>query len=169
MRFEKLQLKNVNISTKFSHTIIMKNYLKTLIKNFITCGFVGWCVEIMFTSFHSFRRRDLSLKGTTSIWMFPIYGMASTLALIYRPIKNKCTLFRGCIYTCLIFLTEFTTGKFLRKHNVCPWDYSRCRYHIGKVIRLDYIPCWFGVGLLFEWILSRKSRNKTRQHKNFKN
>lgn len=55
----------------------------------------------------------------------------------------------------MIFSAEFLSGTFLRRRKLCPWDYSRSRYHIGRVIRLDYAPCWFITGLLFERLLCR--------------
>lgn len=68
------------ITRRYGYPLIMKNFLH----NFIHCGLLGWCLEILFTAFHSFRRRDFKLSGITSIWMFPIYGMAAFLAQIGR-------------------------------------------------------------------------------------
>ena len=45
-----------------------------MLKNFLKCGLTGWCMEISFTALDSLRRRDMTLKGCTSLWMFPIYG-----------------------------------------------------------------------------------------------
>ncbi|HKM03182.1 MAG TPA: hypothetical protein VJZ04_01080 [Lachnospiraceae bacterium] len=134
--------------------------MKTLLKNFITCGIVGWIMEISFTAMDSLKKRDLSLKGTTSIWMFPIYGMASILTYLYYPLKTKCIAFRGTIYMLCIFFAEFFTGKLLCKHHLCPWDYSRSRWNISKVIRLDYIPYWFAAGLIFERIVCHRKSAK---------
>ena len=74
------------------------------LSDFIRCGITGWCLEIVFTAFHSFRKREMSLKGTTSIWMFPIYGMAALLAPLSAALNKKPVLFRGCVYTFFIFL-----------------------------------------------------------------
>ena len=123
-------------------------------KRFITCGIVGWCLEIMFTSFHAFRRRDMQLKGNTSIWMFPIYGSASLLNPVFRFFKNKNIIMRGGVYTILIFVGEFVTGSLLKKRNMCPWDYQKSKLNINGVIRLDYAPYWFLTGLLMEKIMT---------------
>jgi uncharacterized membrane protein len=127
-------------------------------KNFLRCGLAGWCMEILFTSFGSFRRRELKLMGQTSVWMFPIYGMAVTIKPIYQLIKNLPVLLRGIIYAAGIFLVEFFTGTFLKKKGVCPWDYSHAAANIDGVIRLDYTPFWMAVGLIFERILCSKNQ-----------
>ncbi|OYO59619.1 hypothetical protein CG709_18415 [Lachnotalea glycerini] len=125
-------------------------------KNFIICGIFGWCIEILWTAFEKFRRRDMKLIGNTSIWMFPIYGMASLFAPIYRFIRNDNILVRGIVYMMSIFTAEYATGYLLCKHNMCPWDYSRCKYNIKGLIRLDYAPLWFFIGLIFEKIVNLK-------------
>ncbi|MCH5275303.1 MAG: hypothetical protein J1E65_05645 [Lachnospiraceae bacterium] len=124
--------------------------MKKCIHNFIHCGILGWCMEILFTALDSFRKRKFTLKGNTSVWMFPIYGCASFLAPIYRLLKNKPPIVRGLAYAFFIFMGEYFSGMLLSKKSLCPWDYSRSRWHIKKIIRLDYLPCWFFAGLLFE-------------------
>lgn len=137
--------------------------MKKFIQNFIHCGLLGWCLEILFTAFHSYRKRDLKLSGTTSIWMFPIYGMAAFFAPVSRMLKGRNFIFRGLVYTGIIFLCEFVSGTLLCKKGFCPWNYERSRWNIAKVIRLDYTPCWFISGLLFERLLmenEKLSQNK---------
>lgn len=125
-------------------------------KNFIICGLTGWCLEILFTAFDSFRKRELTLIGKTSLWMFPIYGMAAIIKPLYLRIKNLPTLIRASIYSILIFIGEYISGSILKKYNVCPWDYSNARANIKGVIRLDYAPYWMLTGLLYEKIVCRK-------------
>ncbi len=127
--------------------------MKKWIQNFIHCGLLGWFLEISFTAFHSFRKRDLTLPGTTSIWMFPIYGMAAFLEPVCRALRNKNFLFRGLTYTGMIFAGEFITGSWLGKKDLRPWNYENSKWNLAKVIRLDYAFYWFWAGLLFERIL----------------
>ncbi|MDE6663922.1 MAG: putative ABC transporter permease [Lachnospiraceae bacterium] len=127
--------------------------MKKFIHNFLHCGLLGWCLEIIFTAFHSYRKRDFKLSGMTSIWMFPIYGLAAFLAPVSRMLKGKNLIFRGLVYTGIIFTCEFVSGTLLLQKGLCPWNYERSRWNIGKVIRLDYTPCWFISGLLFERLL----------------
>lgn len=122
-------------------------------RNFLICGLTGWCMEILFTSLGSLRRRDGRLIGQTSVWMFPIYGMAACIRPLYQKIKNLPALFRGSIYSIGIFSFEYLSGSILKRHHLCPWDYGDAKTSIDGLIRLDYAPFWMAAGLLFERIL----------------
>lgn len=132
----------------------MTQCLTRFLKNFLKCGLTGWCLEILFTSMDALRRRDMTLKGHTSLWMFPIYGSAAILSPISHLLRGKSALTRGLTYMSLIFSAEYLTGRFLSGKKICPWDYRRSRWNIGRVIRLDFAPYWFFVGLLYEQLLS---------------
>ncbi len=129
------------------HNIFMK-------KDFILCGLTGWCMEVLWTGLCSMMSRDPKLTCKTSIWMFPIYGMASFLSPMCRHLKGKNLMLRGGVYTLCIFAAEFTTGSILKKYQVCPWDYSGQKTNIRGLIKLNYAPLWFGAGLFFEKLLS---------------
>jgi uncharacterized membrane protein len=124
------------------------------LKQFILCGLTGWCMEILFTSFGSFMRGDVRLLGQTSIWMFPIYGMAIFIGPIYQRICNIPFIMRGILYAFAIMTVEFATGSILRLFAACPWDYSGSRYNIRGLVRLDYFPVWMLAGLIFERLLA---------------
>lgn len=134
----------------------IQNIFQKLIHDFILCGIIGWCMEILFTALGSLRRRELRLMGKTSVWMFPIYGSAAFLSPLFRLMRNKPFWLRGLTYMTLIFSAEYASGSLLRQHALCPWDYSRSRFHIKRVVRLDYAPGWFGAGLLFERLLTHR-------------
>lgn len=127
--------------------------MKKFLHNFIHCGLLGWFLEIIFTAFHAFRKRDLRLTGVTSVWMFPIYGLMAFFSPVCRLLKNRSLWFRGLVYTTLIFTGEFLTGLWLSRRQSCPWNYERARWNLGKLIRLDYAPFWFITGLLYERLL----------------
>jgi uncharacterized membrane protein len=130
---------------------------KPFIYNFIRCGITGWCLECLWTGCNSlFYERDKKLTCRTSILMFPIYGMAALIAPFGQLFKNKNTLYRGSLYTALIYSTEYLTGFYLKKKDACPWDYSNAKYNIKGLIRLDYAPLWFFVGLLYEHLLVKE-------------
>lgn len=55
-----------------------------------------------------------------------------------------------------IFAGEFLSGIALKKLGICPWDYSSSPFNVLGVIRLDYAPLWFGLGLFYEFIFKRQ-------------
>ncbi len=110
-------------------------------------------MEILFTSTGSIWHKDRRLLGQTSLWMFPIYGMAAIIGPVSGLLKRCPALLRGAIYSVGIFTGEYVSGSFLKKHKMCPWDYSRAKANINGVIRLDYAPLWMFAGLAFEKIL----------------
>ena len=130
--------------------------MKTLIKNFIKCGLIGWCMEILFTALGSLQKRDMRLIGQTSIWMFPIYGSACLLSPLFKRLKHLPIYLRGSIYALCIFFGEYLSGHLLTLKKMCPWNYEKSKWHVRRVIRLDYFPNWFLAGLLFEQLLSDK-------------
>lgn len=130
------------------HTEIMKN-------NFLICGAIGWCWEVVYTSLHSLTKKDFDhkLMGNTSLFMFPIYGSAFLIKPVAKVIRHQPFWLRGTVYTGLIYLMEYLSGCFLQKRQVCPWDYSKARLNFKGIIRLDYAPGWFILGLLYEHLL----------------
>ncbi|MCM1538817.1 MAG: hypothetical protein NC254_10525 [bacterium] len=136
--------------------------------DFLYCGFLGWITEILFTACNTLKRRDYSLKGITSLWMFPIYGLSACLYPIAAFLKKHRvrTSVRGLLYTLCIFMIEFLSGSMLSKRKRCPWNYYRSPYHVRGVIRLDYAPCWFGFSLLMEKLLLRRHNADTLTRKN---
>lgn len=121
--------------------------------DFIKCGLTGWCMEVFWTGMSKVKNHDGKLMGETSLIMFPIYGMAAAFKPIYARIKEKNVIVRGSIYTAFIYMVEYTTGMFLKKRKICPWDYSKSKFNVKGVVRLDYAPIWFIVGLIYEKML----------------
>ena len=124
--------------------------MKIMFRNFLSCGLLGWCVEIIYTSLQSLRTHDFRLLGVTSLWMFPIYGCGFLLIIPYKLFRKSSDFVRGLIYMICIFSGEYFSGYLLSKHNACPWNYENSKLHIKKLIRLDYAPLWFLLGLLIE-------------------
>ena len=128
------------------HTIFM-------IPGFLLYGMLGWIMEILWTGLHSLLKKDYSLMGQTSLWMFPIYGTAVFLEPLFLFLADVPPVVRGGIYMICIYMAEYASGWGLQRvAGVCPWDYSESKYHVNGLIRLDYAPVWFTVGLFFESI-----------------
>ena len=136
--------------SELSHT------LKKRTTDFMKCGLLGWGIECFWTGCGSLcEKKDKQMHGVTSLWMFPIYGMASMIAPLSHLMEGKNFVLRGSVYTACIFLTEYGTGTLLKKKGCCPWDYSGAKANYKGVVRFDYAPLWFMVGLLYEKILLR--------------
>lgn len=125
--------------------------------HFLLCGSIGWCLEVFWTGCHALFHKDPTLKGHSSIWMFPIYGCAALIGPISKRLAKVPAFFRGSLYTVGIFAAEYSTGMVLKHFQACPWDYSKAPLNYQGVIRLDYAPVWFITGLFFEKILTDKT------------
>ena len=123
-------------------------------QNFIICGLTGWCIEIAFTSAIALGKKDKTLTGKTSAWMFPIYGTATLIGDIAPKISHWPTPVRGLLYGSAIMLGEYISGSVLTKFDVCPWSYKGAKYAVNDIVRLDYLPLWMAAGLLYEHILT---------------
>lgn len=112
-------------------------------------------MEVMWTGLASLIKRDFTAKSTTSIWMFFVYGSAAFFTPLIELISPMPVLVRGLIYAVCIYAVEYGVGMTLRQLKMCPWDYSEAKTSVQGVIRLDYAPLWFGVGLFFEFTYFR--------------
>ena len=75
---------------------------------FVLYGLLGWGLEILWTGINSVRNGDRTLRGTSSLWMFPIYGMG----VLLEPIINLLTMLPWAIRGAL----HFYSGVCLRTH-----------------------------------------------------
>ena len=123
--------------------------------SFALYGGLGITTEVFFTAIsdliNSGNFEDLSLKGQSYIWMFPIYGLTSILfPLFFRTLKKRPRLMRYGIYGAGILLVELIAGYLLEKlTGRCPWEYQ-VGWHFQGYIRLDYFPLWVGFGVIIE-------------------
>ena len=149
--------------------MIRTNKIYKLMNDFLKCGLTGLILEVVFTSLGSILTGDFRMTGTTSLLMFPIYGMGALLAPIgslidqwlkvsdLKPSNLVNRILRhGLLYMVLIFIAEYIYGMYLKSIGICPWDYTGRLTSIHGLIRLDFAPLWFGTGLLFEQITKTK-------------
>lgn len=127
-----------------------------MLTRFVIYGLLGWCGEIVWTAARekiTRRQRGWNLRGTSYLWMFPIYGL---IAPLYEPAHNLVRAWgwpaRGLVYALGFFAVEYAAGWLLRRLvGTCPWDYTKhSRWHVRGLIRLDYAPVWFLAGLALE-------------------
>ena len=146
-----------NLWLRFLQGLFYQNKLsilkqnKNMIRRFVLYGLCGMLIEVFWTSLNSLIKGDRRLTGQTYLWMFPIYGSAVFLEPLCFAVSDMNFAVRGIIYMVCIFAAEFLSGYLIESVvGVCPWDYNKARYNVCGIIRLDYAPCWFVVGLLFE-------------------
>lgn len=134
------------------HIFPETSHTKGMLIRYIIYGLLGWNMEIIWTGLSSALQGSRNLIGHTSIWMFFIYGLA---VFLLEPVHNMIGglhwFWRGCIWTLFIFCIEFFSGMLLKAMGIHAWHYH-CTTAILGVIRLDYAPLWFVVGLIFEKI-----------------
>ena len=122
---------------------------------FMLFGFVGIIAEVFYTGIiDGIRNKDPTLKSTSYIWMFPIYGAAGIIIkYLHYVFFDYNIVLRGLIYGVYIIAGEYITGTFL-KYCIgrCPWHYT-AKYSFQNVIRLDYLPIWSAAGLAIEKLL----------------
>lgn len=117
---------------------------------FIIYGLLGWNIEVLWTGWCEFLSGNIDMVGRTSLWMFVIYGSGGILFEKVLPkIKDRKWYERGFLWMCLIFAVEFLSGAVLRLLGITAWRYDSL-FSVAGLIRLDYGPLWFFVGLIFE-------------------
>lgn len=122
-------------------------------KKFIIYGLLGLLAEVFWNGFGAMLKGNILLKGTTCIWMFPIYGLAVFLEPVHNRIRHLPLIIRGGIYMVLIFAVELISGLLLRLViGECPWNYVNKTLSICGIITLAYAPVWFVYGIMFEKI-----------------
>lgn len=119
---------------------------------FLAYGLVGWVLEILFTGSTSVLQGDRAAKARTYLWMHPIYGLAALgLEQVHDRIRWAPPGARAAAYTAIMYAVEYGSGSLLRRFTgSCPWDYGKRPRSIKGLIRLDYAPLWFAVGLIME-------------------
>lgn len=90
-------------------------------KNFVKCGLCGWGFECIWTGLHSvLKKGEKTCLCRTSLWMFPIYGMACLIQPMHQILKKKNILVRGTMYTFLYLLCRIWHRKMVKKEPLLP-------------------------------------------------
>lgn len=130
-----------------------------MLVRFILYGLAGWNIEVMWTGFNELLRGNVNMVGHTSLWMFLIYGLGGILfEAVRKKINERKWYYRGLVWMYLIFAIELVSGLLLRVFSVEAWHYEGL-FSVGGLIRLDYAPLWFAVGLIFEVLSDLISRS----------
>ena len=88
--------------------------------------------------------------------MLPVYGLAAPLfGPVHDLVRGANLPLRALTYGLVILAVEYFTGRLLRRAGVVAWDYSRARWNVARVTRLDYLPLWSLHGLALERLAER--------------
>ncbi len=119
-------------------------------------GFLGWGAEILWTALCALRKRprDWRMPGTTTLWMFPIYGSAVFLfEPLHDALREVSVLARVPVYVAGLWVVEYASSWIVeRLVGRPPWDYSQTRWHLHGRVRWDYAPAWAVFVLLLECV-----------------
>jgi uncharacterized membrane protein len=118
---------------------------------------LGLGFEVLFTSITDFKgEKRRFLMGYSSLWYAPLYACAPLFLhyaggyLFLLPL-----LARGVVYALVIWLFEYVGMWLLRLllgASPSEEQYLKSRWNIHGLIRLDFFPAMFLMGLAFEFI-----------------
>ena len=133
-----------------------------MVRRFIVYSMLGIYLEILWTGMRAAISGEYTMTGHSSVIMMFIYGGIVCMEPVFRQLKDFGIAAKGIIYSLLIFAAEYFSGLLLLKYNICPWDYSYAFYNVRGVIRFDYMPVWFVVGLMYERLYFVLSANNNK-------
>ena len=120
-------------------------------------GVLGLGLEVIFTAVLPDKKNSkIHLWGYSSLWYLPLYMLAPLfLRLSESTLSALPLLGRGLIYMVVIFACEFVAMFALRKllgASPSEKNYKLARWNVCGLIRLDYAPAMFLLGLIFEFV-----------------
>jgi hypothetical protein len=119
---------------------------------FALYGLIGLGAELGWTGLRG--------RPQTSLWMFPVYGLAAPLfEPLHERLRGRTVGSRALTYGLGITAAEYASGRVLRRvRGTAPWDYSHARLQYDGLIRASYVPVWALFGLGLERLHDRLSR-----------
>jgi uncharacterized membrane protein len=120
----------------------------------------GFTLEVLFVALSKIADGDITaedryLKGSTYLWMIPIYGIL--LPFIFEPVRDITSewniLFRFISWAVMITFFEGLVGWIYDKTlGFCPWDYSKSKYKVFDrgYTKWTLVPAWGVAGLVLE-------------------
>jgi len=118
---------------------------------------LGLGFEVLFTSITDFKaEKRRYLMGYSSLWYAPLYACAPLfLHYVGSYLFLLPLLARGVVYALVIWLFEYVGMWLLRLllgASPSEEQYLKSRWNIHGLIRLDFFPAMFLMGLAFEFI-----------------
>ena len=118
---------------------------------------LGLGFEVLFTSVTDFKGdKRRFLMGYSSLWYAPLYACTPLFFHCAGDVLFSLPLlFRGGVYALVIWLFEYIGMWLLRLllgASPSEEQYLRSRWNVHGLIRLDFFPAMFLMGLAFELI-----------------
>jgi len=128
--------------------------VRSRLARFAVYGSLGLATEVVFTGLKDLiRTGGRSLRGHTSPWMFPVYGLAQPLfEPVHAALRGRAPApVRALVYAAGFTAVEYASGRVLRLAlGEAPWDYSHARWNLHGLVRAEYVPLWALAGLGLE-------------------
>ncbi|HEY9784810.1 MAG TPA: hypothetical protein V6D17_05360 [Candidatus Obscuribacterales bacterium] len=118
---------------------------------------LGLGIEVVFTALMDIAKDSKKhLMGYSSIWYMPLYALTPIFFAVLAPYLFALPWFvRGLIYVPLFFALEYAGMFSLRKllgSSPSQQSYYQSRWNVNGLIRLDFAPAFFALGLLLEFV-----------------
>lgn len=131
-----------------------------LVFQMIIFAVLGLGLEVVFTGAYDWRRSNpRHLIGYSSLWYLPLYSISPVfLHFVGASLFGLPILLRGLVYMASIFAVEYAGMLCLRKllgSSPSEVGYYQSRWNVDGLIRLDFAPAMFLMGLFFEFIYRR--------------
>ena len=123
------------------------------INYFLFWGMFGLMIELCFTAVVDFFfKKNINLKGHTSLLMFPIYAIGLTYGFDIVKGLISIDILRYLSYPFCIWFVEICIGYPASKIGLRIWDcnYLPKKYHWQGVISFIHFPVWIIFGILVE-------------------
>jgi len=134
------------------------NWKRALLRVLLFACF-GLLIELFFTGLGAgISRGNWNLRGHSSPWMMPIYGLLGIVAVpVSDPLKRRNVPFvlRAFVYMLLIFFVEYVSGAVFDWMGLEIWDYSDEPLNLHGYITLAYAPFWYFLGLWVEYLYKK--------------
>jgi uncharacterized membrane protein len=131
---------------------------KRILGRFILFGLLGLVFEVFFGAIWNLKLGHWNMHGQSSPWMIFDYGLLGIVLMpIARPLikRNIALPFRAVVYMLGIFTVEFISGWLFDICGLTIWDYSSLPYNLCGYIAFMYVPIWYGVGLVAEYLYQK--------------
>lgn len=132
---------------------------KRMLARFLIFAMMGLLLEVFGGAFGDLLRHDWDLRGSTSPWMMIDYGLFGLILMpVATPLKQwRIPLVgRAVVYMLAIFLVEYVSGVIFHfGMGIRVWDYSSLPHNLYGQIALRYVPIWYSLGLIGEYLYAR--------------